>query len=56
MKKFIYWAVFYHNLGFNVTHIIPSKNDPSKKIYKAPTNNRQLITKRRQLSKEIQSS
>jgi len=55
MKKFIDWAVFYHNLGFNVTHIIPSKNDPSKKIYKAPTNNRQLITKRRQLSKEIQS-
>ena len=49
------WAVFYYDLGFNVTHIVPSKNDPSKYIYKAPTNSRQLITHRRQEINEMQS-
>ena len=49
------WAVFYYDLGFNVTHIVPSKNDHSKYIYKAPTNSRQLITHRRQEINEMQS-
>ena len=55
MNQIIEWANFYYKLGFNVTHIVPSKNDPSKYIYKAPTNNRQLITHRRQELKEMQS-
>ena len=48
MKNLRDWAKYYYNLGFNVTHIVPEKNHPSKKIFKAPTNNRQLITFRRQ--------
>ena len=55
MKSLIDWAVYYHKFGFNVTHIVPSKNDPSKKIYKAPTNNRQQITHRCQKLDELQS-
>jgi hypothetical protein len=55
MKQIIDWANFYYKLGFNVTHIVPSKNDPSKYIYKAPSNNRQLITYRRQELKEMHS-
>lgn len=55
MKKLIDWAKYYYNLGFNVTHIVPEKNHPSKKIFKAPTNNRQLITFRRQDRDEMLS-
>jgi len=55
MKKLIDWAIHYYNLGFNVTHIVPEKNDPEKKIFKAPTNNRQLITFRRQDRDEMLS-
>lgn len=53
-KKLRDWAEYYYNLGFNVTHIIPELNDPAKKnIYKAPTNNRQIITHRRQTIDEL---
>tara|TARA_B100000768_G_scaffold17769_1_gene16208 strand:+ start:1291 stop:2040 length:750 start_codon:yes stop_codon:yes gene_type:complete len=55
MKHIMDWANYYYNLGFNVTHIVPSKNDPTKYIYKAPSNNRQLITYRRQELKEMQA-
>ena len=55
MKKLIDWAKYYYDLGFNVTHIVPEKNHPSKKIFKAPTNNRQLITFRRQDRDEMLS-
>lgn len=55
MKKLVDWAKYYYNLGFNVTHIVPEKNHPSKKIFKAPTNNRQLITFRRQDRDEMLS-
>lgn len=55
MKKLIDWAKHYYDLGFNVTHIVPEKNHPSKKIFKAPTNNRQLITFRRQDRDEMLS-
>ena len=53
MKNLRDWAKYYYNLGFNVTHIVPEKNDPAKKIFKAPTNNRQLITYRRQNQDEM---
>ena len=55
MKNLRDWAKYYYNLGFNVTHIVPEKNDPAKKIFKAPTNNRQLITFRRQDRDEMLS-
>jgi len=55
MKNLRDWAKYYYNLGFNVTHIVPEKNDPVKKIFKAPTNNRQLITFRRQDRDEMLS-
>ena len=55
MKKLIDWAKYYYDLGFNVTHIVPEKNHPPKKIFKAPTNNRQLITFRRQDRDEMLS-
>lgn len=55
MKNLLGWATFYYKMGFNITHIVPSKNDPSKYIYKAPTNNRQIITYRRQKIQEMRS-
>ena len=36
MKNLRDWAKYYYNLGFNVTHIVPEKNDPEKKFSKPP--------------------
>lgn len=53
MKKLLDWAHYYYKMGFNVTHIVPSKNQHKKYPYKAPTNDRQLITNRRQSISEL---
>ena len=49
MNEIFNAALKYHDLGFNLTYINPKKNDPlKKKIYKAPTNNRQKLKKKKQ--------
>ena len=55
MNSLLDWAQFYYGLGFNVTHIVPSKNTTKKYPYKAPTNDRQKITRRRQSQIEMSS-
>ena len=54
MNEIFNAALKYHDLGFNLTYINPKKNDPlKKKIYKAPTNNRQKLKKKKQEFDEL---
>lgn len=56
MNNLLDFALKYHDFGFNITHINPSQNDPlKKKIFKAPTNDRQILKKRKQTKLEIES-
>jgi hypothetical protein len=50
------WSNFYYGLGFNITSINPLKNDSkTKKIFKAPTTDRQTLKNRRQTISEIKN-
>ena len=56
MDKLLDFALMYHSFGFNITHINPKRNDPlKKKIFKAPTNDRQTLKKRKQTKIELES-
>lgn len=55
MNKLIFWANYYYNMGFNVTHIDAKKNQSAKNPYKSATNNRYLLQNRRQELSELQS-
>lgn len=54
METLIDYAEKYHDLGFNITYIDPVKNDPAtKKIFKAPTNDRQILKNNPQTKSEL---
>jgi hypothetical protein len=56
MKELRLWANYYYNMGFNITHIIPSLNEgKAKNPYKSPTNDRHKIKNCRQSLNDVQS-
>ncbi len=55
MNNLRLWANFYHNIGFNLTHIIAKLNKHAKNPYKSATNNRFTLQNRRQELLELNS-
>jgi hypothetical protein len=53
MNNIRLWANFYHNMGFNITHIIAKLNNLAKNPYKSATNDRFVLQNRRQELSEL---
>jgi len=55
MNNLRLWANFYHNMGFNITHIIAKLNNLAKNPFKSATNDRFVLQNRRQELSELNS-